>query len=291
MILLEPAPYTPFMDPRLGRPPGLMPLDMREWTVRHADFDAQMAYRRHLLAEKPDLVLGAIHEGEDPAEELLEMLLAHLGEARPLTNEERFCQLTAIGRLVAEDFCLLVPDSVSGEYRLAAAVLCFPSRWMLSEKLGRPMTPIHDPVPGYAGDLEKRVNRVLEALRPDRPLVRVNWSVHATPELFLPQSETATSGEHHPSERFYLRTERQTLVRLPRTEAIAFGIKTSVTPVERLSPTVACRLARALSGLGDGMVSYKGGRARIDAAIRRLGEIACAVPGQGTHPEKVSGGG
>jgi hypothetical protein len=292
VILLDPAPYTPFLDPRLGRPPGLMPLDMREWTVRHADFDAQMAYRRRLLAEKPDIVLGALNEGEDPAEELLEMLLAHRGQPRPLTHEERFCQLTAIGPLVAEDFCVLVRETASGEYRLAAAVLCFPSRWLLSEKLGRPLKPIHDPVPGYAADLAKRVNRVLEALHPDRPLVRVNWSVHPTPELFLPQSETHKSADTapEPDARFYLRTERQTLVRLPRTGAIAFGIKTSVTPVECLSPPVARGLASALAGLGEGMVAYKGGRARIDAAIAALGEIACAGGGQGTHLEEVSGG-
>lgn len=291
-MILDHAPYTPFMDPRASRPPGLSPLDMHEWTVRHADFEGQMAERRRLLAEHPDIVLGALANGEEPALELLEMLLAHLGEPRPLTLVERFCALTAIGRLVAEDFCMLVPDEASGEYRLAAAVLCFPSRWLLSEKLGRPLTPIHTPVPDYADSLARRVNRVFDALRPERPLVRVNWSVHPTPELFLPQSESHKSGDvaPDPDARFYLRTERQTLVRLPRTGAVAFGIKTSLTPVERLEPPVAAGLARALRGLGEGMVAYKGGRARIDAAIARLEELACAGPGQGTHLVEVSGG-
>ena len=288
--LLDHAPYLPFMDPRAARPPGLSPLDMRQWTVRHADFEGQMACRRRLLADHPEIVLGAIHEGEDPAEELLEMLLAHLGEPRPLTLEERFCQLTAIGRLVCEDFCVLVPDDASGEYRLGAAVLCFPSRWLLSEKLGRPLTPIHVPVPAYDEGLAKRVNRVFETLRADRPLVRVNWSVHPTPELFLPQSEWAKSAGHRPGDPFYLRTERQTLVRLPRTGGVAFGIKTSITPVERLAPEVARALANGLRGLEEGMVGYKGGRARVDAAIARLEEIACAAPGQDAHVERISGG-
>jgi hypothetical protein len=57
---------------------------------------------------------------------------------------------------------------------------------------------------------------------------------------------------------------------------VAFGIKTSVTPVERLSRPVAAGLAGALRQLGDGMVAYKGGRARVDAAIACLSEIACA---------------
>lgn len=286
MIVLDHAPYTPFMDPRTARPPGLAPLDMRAWTVQLPDFDAQMAYRRRLLADRPEVVLGALPEGEEPTLELLEMLLGHLGHPRPLTHEERSCALTAIGRLVAEDFCLLLPETAldwtPGEYRLVAAVLCFPSRWLLSEKLGRPLTPIHGPVPGYADELAKRVNRVFEALRPDRPLLRVNWTVQPTAELFLPQSEAgksagpATATAPATAGPFYLRTERQTLVRLPRTGAVAFGIKTSVTPVERLSPAVAAGLAQALRGLGDGMVAYKGGRARVDAAIARLTEIACA---------------
>jgi hypothetical protein len=280
MIVLEDAPYTPFMEPRTARPPGLSPLDMAQWTVRLPDFEAQMAYRRRLLAEQADVVLGALHEGEEPALELLEMLLEHLGDPRQLTLEERFCALTAIGRLVAEDFCLLVPDAPSGEYRMVAGVLCFPSRWLLSEKLGRPLTPIHVPVPGYAGGLAQRVNRVFEALRTDRPLVRVNWTVHPTAELFLPQSERQKSAPFAPDQdtRFYLRTERQTLVRLPRTGAVAFGIKTSVTPVECLAPPVAQRLADALAGLDDGMVAYKGGPARVAAAIARLSDSACAEP-------------
>lgn len=278
MIVLDQAPYTPFMEPRTTHPPGLSPLDMRDWTVRLPDFDAQMAYRRRLLAEHPDVVLGALPEGEEPALELLEMLLAHLGDPRPLTHEEQFCALTAIGRLVAEDFCLLVPDETSGEYRLVAAVLCFPSRWLLSEKLGRPLTPVHAPVPDYAESLAKRINRVFETLRADRPLIRVNWTVTPTPELFLPQSEAHKSAPPATDVTgpFYLRTERQTLVRLPRTGAVAFGIKTSVTPVQCLEPAVAARLAQALSELGDGMVAYKGGRARIDAAIAGLTEVACA---------------
>lgn len=288
---LDDAPYLPFMDARAARPPGLAPLDMRDWTVRHADFDAQMAYRRRLLAERPEAVLGLLPEGEDAAAELLEALLAHLGQPRPLTAAERASPLAAIGRLTVEDFCLLTEDAASGEYRLVAAVLCFPSRWLLSEKLGRPMTPIHHPVPGYAGDLARRVNRVMAALHRDRPLVRVNWSVHPTAELFLPASATAQAPDHAPSGRFYLRTERQTLIRLPRTGAIAFGIKTSVTPLERLSPPVLSGLVAALAGLDPETVAYKGGRAHIDAAIRFASEIACADGVGDAHPEKLATGG
>ncbi len=274
--LLDHAPFAPFMVARTAHPPGLSPLDLTEWTVRLPDFDAQMAYRARLMAERPEIVLGALHDGEDPALELLEMLLAHLGTPRELTLKERFDALTAIGHLVAEDFCLLVPDAVSGEYRLVAAILCFPSRWLLSEKLGHPLTAIHDPVPEYGDALARRVNRVFDALKTERPLVRVNWLVHPTPELHLPKRLSDKLMEAASSEGpFYLRTERQTLVRLPRTGAIAFGIKTSITPIERLTPDQAGTLRDALGQFDADTMAYRAGEKVIRNAMRELDRIAC----------------
>ena len=63
--------------------------------------------------------------------------------------------LDIAGRLVQEDLCIL--QDVEGELRLTAAVLCFPNRWRLSDKLGRPMLAIHAPVPSYAERLGKPV--------------------------------------------------------------------------------------------------------------------------------------
>jgi hypothetical protein len=57
-----------------------------------------------------------------------------------------------------------------------------------------------------------------------------------------------------------LRTERQTLRRLPRTGAILFTIRTYLTPVDKLAkePGVARRLASALRGWGEDIGAYKG---------------------------------
>jgi hypothetical protein len=57
-----------------------------------------------------------------------------------------------------------------------------------------------------------------------------------------------------------LRTERQTLRRLPLSGAIVFGIRTYLTPIEKISkePGVAKRLAGALRGWGDDIGVYKG---------------------------------
>jgi hypothetical protein len=282
--LLDHAPYTPFMDPRTVGPPGLSPLDMAEWTVRDPDFDAQMARRRDVMSAHPEVVIASSHAGEEPGLELLSMLKAHLGLDPEITQLEEYCPFTAMGQLVAEDFCLLVPDTASGEYKLVSAILCFPSRWLLTEKMGRPLTAIHDPVPDYDDVLARRVNRVFEALHVDRPLVRVNWLVHAVPELFLPLGlSDKLMQEADPTGQIYLRTERQTLVRLPRTGAVAFGIKTSVTPIECLTPEQSAGLMTALGGIEDEAIIYRAGSRLMGEAILRLAEQANVGDGEGSR--------
>jgi hypothetical protein len=46
--------------------------------------------------------------------------------------------LDLAGRVVPDDLCLVQADA-DGVPRLVAASLCFPSRWRLGEKLGRPL--------------------------------------------------------------------------------------------------------------------------------------------------------
>ena len=292
MILTVPAPYAPFMDRRTEGPPGLSPLDMTEFIVVHGDFAEQMAYRAELLAANPGIVRACLPEGRPVTDEFLQMLLDHLGGRADYVVSGRHVgrpdgvnvtvdfshPLETLCNLVAEDFCLLLPDPKSGEYRLVAAILCFPSRWLLSEKIGRPMTAIHDPVPRYDETLARRVNRVFETLRADRPLVRVNWLIHATPELYLPLGlSDKLMAEADPAGPLYLRTERQTLVRMPGTGAICFGIKTSVTALADLRPDEALALSAALGRLEPEMVIYKGAERLMTTARARLDCLAQAA--------------
>lgn len=275
--LLDHAPYTPFLEPRTARPPGLSPLGRLPLVSRDADFEAQMAERARLLSEVPQDVLACLTEGCAPASELLALVAGQTGRAPADPSHP----LESLGHMVAEDWCLLLPDPAAGEYRLVAAVLCFPSRWRLAEKLGRPLTAIHDPVPDYAGSLARRVNRVFETLVAGRALWRANWLIHATPELHLPMDmEDKRSPERSfdpgadPAAPLYLRTERQTLTRLERSGAVAFGIKTSITPLERLSVPELRALRAQWAALTPEEIDY---RARSDlhaAALETLERLA-----------------
>jgi dimethylamine monooxygenase subunit A len=213
------------------------------------------------------------------AAELLDLLLGHLVRVFPqhyrrhdglvthhATGETlrladfAGCPLELAGRLVQEDFCVM--QGGRGGIRLTGAVLCFPSRWRLADKLGRPLLAIHEPVPGFAAQLGPPSERVLERLEVERPVWRVNWSLVDTPELFLPPEHRRARPQvraEDVGECLWLRVERQTFRRLPRSQAVVFTIRTYVEPLAEAleTPDGAAALALRLREMPDAMARYK----------------------------------
>ncbi|MEL6318285.1 MAG: DUF3445 domain-containing protein, partial [Pseudomonadota bacterium] len=188
----------------------------------------------------------------------------------------------ALGRLVQEDFLLLTPGA-DGAPRLTAAALCFPSRWALGEKLGRPLDEIHAPAPGYAGRLSAGVDRVFAALHPERPLQRLNFGVIDTDALHLPDARARAPlapGADPATLQSWLRVERQTLRRLPETRAAVFSVKTYLTPVAALAPGAAAALRAHVAALSPAEIAYRGGAARQRAALAALARRAAAADAQ-----------
>jgi hypothetical protein len=258
---------------------GLRPLDPREWIDGDPGTDAQIRERACLLDRRDD-VLGTLAGSEDGQHELLARLAAHLperfparyracaggievaatGETVPL-GAAGVAPIARAGRLVAEDLCLMREDA-RGCYRLVAAALCFPTRWRLADKLGRALTPIHAPVPGYAEGIAGAVDRVMRGLDPARPLWRQNWSLLDSPALYQPERvalvrplEDADLGT-----RLWLRSERQTLSRLPRTGDVVFtiGIRQCSLAALATVPGAAARLLGQLRSLPATLKAYKG---------------------------------
>ena len=264
--------------------PGLNPMQASDWVTGGPDYPAQMDERERLLQEHPDDILAMLPEGRDAAIELYHAMAANLATrrewqttlnkiTRPDGREvllDEIAPLETLCRLVAEDLCIMVKTGEEDEYRLTAAVLCFPGHWRLSEKLGHPMSHIHGPVPHYDQSIAKRVNRVFDALRPETPLFRINWAVVTRPDLFTPwpaKDRVKTSETTLP---IYLRIERQSFVRLPKTQAIVFGIRTSIAPLEALTASEAQALQDTIRSHTDPMYTYKGGRPFFQTLTQRL---------------------
>lgn len=273
-VTVSPAPYLLFTDPHKGRPPGLFPLLPGDWTEADRAFAPQMALRDRLIAENPDLVALALPQAADAVAEMVAALSAHLsrspGYRLRATHLERpdgiRLDLTpsprTLGRMAQEDWLILQQPGEREEAVLTAGALCFPAHWNLPDKLGKPLTRVHDPVPGYAGTLAARVNRVFAALHPDRPLQRLNWSLATTAQLHCPTPHERRIGETP----HFLRVERQTLRRLPRTGAIVFGVKTYLTPLNQVPRQARQALAQRIADLTSDMAEYKGGVDYLGAA-------------------------
>ena len=294
--------YRPFLDGPWRLAMGLKALDLDDWIEIDEDFAGQLAERRRLLDQRRGEVLAALPESAAGQAELLELLLEHLpkrfpghyrrrnGELAELVTGERFdlaawrvAPLELAGRLVQEDFCLLQRGEPA--YRLVAGVLCFPSHWRLADKLGRPLEVIHEPVPGFAGGLAAIVDRFFANLQVARPVWRVNWSLVDTPQLFLPPEHRALRkviADENAGEQLWLRVERQTLRRLPRSGDVLFGIRTHLAPLVAAidGPAAARALAARVREMPPAMAAYKGIAAIRDALLSWL-ESRAGGPGQG----------
>ncbi|MGZ4682922.1 MAG: heme-dependent oxidative N-demethylase family protein [Acidimicrobiales bacterium] len=255
-----PTPAVPAwldeLDLKAGPPwlsMGIRTLDLDDWLVVDDRYAAEVDLKARLLAERPDDVFAARPAALDACAEVLELvadwLAAHHPERPPARGSDRH-PLDAAGRRVQEDLCVLLEHD--GTYTLEAASLCFPSHWRLHDKLGRSLAAIHAPVPHYASELEAKVDRFFGRLRVDRPVVRRNLSIHCHDDLFRPEpheSPESFAPDASGIDQVWLRSERQTLVRLPRTGAVLFTIKTQLCPVTALRhrPELAGALSAKLA--------------------------------------------
>ncbi len=233
-------------------PPG-------EWLVVDEAYAAQMAHKAALIARHGPAVLRLDPAARPAAEELLDRILAELPalpgfEVRPeavicpdgrRVVPDRARPLETCARLVQEDLIVMQERPGSDEHVMTAALLAFPASWTLDEKFLKPLTAIHKPVEGYAGDMARRVQRLFDAIHPERPLWRANFLRYHDPELYQPRRE-ADPRRPPTGGASWMRVERQCLMRLEQSRAVVFSIHTFVLPWERLPDTDQ----QILAGLG-----------------------------------------
>jgi hypothetical protein len=222
--------------------PGIQPLNLAEWLIVDDAYAGQMARRRDLIATRRPEVIAMTDGSLTAAQELLDTVLDRLSDAYGRDGDTVICPdgarvtidradpLATLGRICQEDFCLM--QKAGDQHVLTAAVLCFPASWMLAEKIGRPLIGIHIPVASYDPNIAARVQRLFDGVQPGRPLWRFNKLFYADPELHQPRSESNRRVERHATEAAYIRSERQSLVRLPVSGAVTFSIHTFVVAAD-----------------------------------------------------------
>lgn len=200
--------------------------------------------------------------------------------------------------LIQEDVALMI-EGTDGKYYFQGGAICIPGFWRMRDKIGMALDDIHisGNVPRFKEKLQTSMEKFFRRMPVDKPVIRNNYfmqvckpSAHVADkddELRLDVEEESIDPEelgwsestNGPEDSFLhghghsaqpapylapstirLRSERQTLRRLPRTGAIVFGIRTYLFKIEELARErgVADRLASAIRSWPDDVGVYKG---------------------------------
>ena len=263
---------------------GLAADEWLAWSAGDPEVAEQLALKQVLLDQHHDEIAVSLGTPEvrTASLETAELIATAVGRPVPAHPAD---PLEAAALLIADDVCVLVHRD--GAWRLDAGVVCFPSMWRLRDKLGLPLAEVHGPVPAYATELAARVDRFLDRLPADRGAWRRNWFIHDRPDLYLPApvepTETSEPAELTVSaaptrvpEGLWLRSERQTLRRLPSTGSIVFTIRTQQVPLATVaeSTDIAARMAKAIGAWSDELRAYRGARSWADEVVAWLEEIS-----------------
>jgi hypothetical protein len=211
-----------------------------------------LAEKQRLFANAPEVVSVSLPEAAEAAAEAAEVVSSRLNNPNPVGNLR---PLESAALNVQEDLVVLVRSEDT--WRFVAGVVCFPSHWAPSEKLGLPMTDVHEPVPHYKEELAQRVDRFLDTLSPGRNAWRRNWMIHASPQLHVPHPPTV--GRSVQPQELWLRSERQVLWSLPATGGILFTILTQQVPLMTVAdrPDLASALAASLRSSPNSLRAYR----------------------------------
>lgn len=275
---------------------GVKPLDPADWI----DVDDQLLNyldEKDRLAERAYDKIFVAEPGTETAQaEALTLLADYLPERFPdiyqrigpqidiipafrrVRLDTLYPPLLVAGGLVQEDLVIMRRDDTG--WRLVAGHLCFPSSWRLHEKFGKALQEIHTPVPDFGRDTRNAtiIERMFDNLRPEQPIIRWNWSLHADDALHHPHSVGQWRFGDEKIDSLFFRLERQTLRKLPGSGDILFTIRIYLDPLEAMEQQPnAAELARALIGQLQAytppQLDYKGLTLERDRLIARLEEI------------------
>lgn len=227
-----------------------------------APIPAVLAERRRWLGGDPMRYIVGGADAEPLVAEVESLAAGWVGTAASAETADGGItgRLAHLGGRLEPDFVLMAPDD-SGNFRLRAGAVCFPSSWALTEKFGLTLDEIHGVVPGLNPSLAPAIGQFLKKLRPDAPFERANWGLAATPELNLhPALQRPRLAAPLDPGRTWIRIEDQILAAMPVTGGILFGIRVRLMPLAQILADPALRngLRRALVTMPDALAAYKG---------------------------------
>lgn len=242
----------------------------QDWFDLKASSHDALAERRRWIAETPDKCVVWTDDA-GPALAAARALFPNLPpDVAGLPPGREACG--AFSACWEPDFLLLRPGP-DAEHRLVGSCVCFPSAWCVTEKLGLPVTAIHEPVPTLNAELGERIRRFLNQLKPGTSFERENWGLaahgerNAHPDRGLPRLQADT-----PLHRVWLRVEYQAFVALPSDAGLLFIIHLVVYPLASLlhERETVQDLRRMLESMPESIAVYKGIANARESLVRQL---------------------
>jgi hypothetical protein len=250
---------------------GLRSLADVIWLEGGSDLDQQIGERLALAETSREVVYQELPGYRPAIEELVSRIARNLAEFHQdeyavttdsityLPNNLTI-DLTAtdvllkVAAIIGEDLVVLARED--NEWKIVVGAVLFPSRWKLSEKIGKGMDAVHTPVPGFAEALAPYMTTTFDKITADRPVWRKNWSLHSTADLHQPTSIHAPATP----ENYWWRTERQTLTRASCGEFLYFTIRNRAEPLSWIKESAesAELFAQTLESLLPETIEYKG---------------------------------
>jgi dimethylamine monooxygenase subunit A len=231
-----------------------------------------LAERRKWLAQDEPRYLAVLPEACELLRETAELGTAS-GTLPNGLNPELGAEdiVRSLGQSWEPDFLVLrrEPEAV----RLVAGCVCFPSSWSLEEKIDKPIEAIHEIVPALNTTIGTQIRTFLERIKPGVSWTRNNWGLSRSPEWNqhptrqIPRLDASV----HLDEVFF-RVEEQSLVALPNSHGVLFGIRLRVIPLAGYEgSTEGLKLATLLDTIPEALAEYKGfnhARERIAQLLR-----------------------
>ena len=250
---------------------GLRSLEEALWLEGGSDLEQQIIERLALAETSREVVYQELPGYRPAIEELASRIAKNLSEYHHVNYEatkdsvtyrpERITVdlydpeiLLKLATIIGEDLVVLARED--NEWKIVAGAVLFPSRWKLSEKIGKGMDAVHTPVPGFAEALAPYMTATFDKITADRPVWRKNWSLHSTADLHQPTSIHAPATP----ENYWWRTERQTLTRATCGEFLYFTIRNRAEPLSWIKESAesAELFAQTLESLLPETIEYKG---------------------------------
>ncbi len=202
-----------------------------------------------------------------------------------------------ITRQVQGDFS--VQDQRDGTLYMDGGMITSQADWSLNFDIGMAFHEWHAPVPlAHDSGVFDRALQYLLRLQCGQPVRRLNWTMTANPRLDTsPENyplwgpEKAAITAENAGHRLCLRVELQTLHRLPRSNAILFGIRGYLIRLEELARVKkwAARMHRVVRDLHPKIAEYKGLARNRDYVVEYFAQFDAGQSlNKGTEPEQDS---